>query len=116
MSPTIKRAALPGSAFMSACISTMQASQKYTRRFDYPVGDHRALLKLEIERSADELLRTSSSFSARGINSSVGKPQCPSSMAQIWYRYGDAVQRELNAATKSFSQCACLTDLSFWRN
>ena len=35
----------------------MQAGQKHTRRFANPVGDHRALLQLEIERSADELLR-----------------------------------------------------------
>jgi len=35
----------------------MQAGQKDTRRFANPVGDHRALLQLEIERSADELLR-----------------------------------------------------------
>jgi len=35
----------------------MQADQKYTRRFANSVGDHRALLQLEIERSADELLR-----------------------------------------------------------
>ena len=34
-----------------------RAGQKYTRRFANPVGDHRALLQLEIERSADELLR-----------------------------------------------------------
>jgi hypothetical protein len=35
----------------------MQTGQKYTGRFANPVGDHRALLQLEIERSADELLR-----------------------------------------------------------
>ena len=35
----------------------MQACQKHARRFANPVGDHRALLQLEIERSADELLR-----------------------------------------------------------
>jgi hypothetical protein len=35
----------------------MQAGQKHTRRFANPVGDHRALLQLQIERSANELLR-----------------------------------------------------------
>ena len=35
----------------------IQAGQKYTGRFANLVGDHRALLQLEIERSADELLR-----------------------------------------------------------
>ena len=30
----------------------MQAGQKYTGRFANPVGDHRAFLQLEIERSA----------------------------------------------------------------
>src|SRR6185437_15212527 len=35
----------------------VQAGQKYTGRFANPVGDHRALLQLEIERSADEVLR-----------------------------------------------------------
>jgi hypothetical protein len=34
----------------------MQTGQKYTGGFANPVGDHR-LLQLEIERSADELLR-----------------------------------------------------------
>src|SRR5260370_34200251 len=34
----------------------MQTGQKYTGRFANPVGDHRVLLHLEIERSADELL------------------------------------------------------------
>ena len=35
----------------------MQAGQKYTGRFANPVGDHRAVLQLEIEGSTDELLR-----------------------------------------------------------
>jgi hypothetical protein len=35
----------------------MQAGQKYTGHFANPVGDYRALLQLEIERSADELPR-----------------------------------------------------------
>ena len=35
----------------------VRRGQKYARRFAYAVGDHRALLELEIERSADELLR-----------------------------------------------------------
>jgi hypothetical protein len=35
----------------------VRRGQKYARRFAYPVGDHRALLELEIERGADELLR-----------------------------------------------------------
>ena len=35
----------------------MQACQKHARRFANPVGDHRALLQLEIECGADELLR-----------------------------------------------------------
>jgi hypothetical protein len=35
----------------------MQSGQKYTRCFANTVGDHRALLQLEIERSADEFLR-----------------------------------------------------------
>jgi tripartite-type tricarboxylate transporter receptor subunit TctC len=34
----------------------VQTSQKYARRLTNPVGDHRALLQLEIERSANELL------------------------------------------------------------
>src|SRR6202030_3863557 len=35
----------------------MQARQKHTRSIANPVGDHRALLQLEIEGGADELLR-----------------------------------------------------------
>ena len=35
----------------------MQTGQKYARRFANPVGDHRALLQLELERSPDQLLR-----------------------------------------------------------
>ena len=38
-------------------LRAMQAGQKYAGRFANPVGDHRALLQLEIERSADEFLR-----------------------------------------------------------
>ena len=38
-------------------LRAMQAGQKYTRCFANPVGDHRALMQLQIERSADELLR-----------------------------------------------------------
>ena len=38
-------------------LRSMQARQKNTRRFAYPVSDHRALMQLEIERSSDELLR-----------------------------------------------------------
>ena len=40
-------------------LRAMQTGQKYTGRFANPVGDHRALLQLEIERGADELLRVS---------------------------------------------------------
>jgi hypothetical protein len=35
----------------------MQTRQKYARRFANPVGDHRALLQLQIKRRADERLR-----------------------------------------------------------
>ena len=35
----------------------MKTGQTYTRRFANPVGDHRALMQLQIERSTDELLR-----------------------------------------------------------
>jgi hypothetical protein len=35
----------------------MQAGQKYTWRFANPVGDHRSLLQLQVQCSADELLR-----------------------------------------------------------
>ena len=35
----------------------MQTRQKYAGRFADPVGDYRALLQLETERSADKLLR-----------------------------------------------------------
>ena len=35
----------------------MQTGQKHTGSFANPIGDHRALLQLEIERSADEFLR-----------------------------------------------------------
>src|SRR5208282_6705527 len=43
-------------ALGDGALRPMQAGQKYTRRFANPVGDYRALLQLEIERSADELL------------------------------------------------------------
>jgi hypothetical protein len=35
----------------------MQTRQKYAGRFANAVGDHRALLQLQIERGADERLR-----------------------------------------------------------
>ena len=35
----------------------MQTSKKYAGRFANPVGDDRALLQLEVERSPDQLLR-----------------------------------------------------------
>ncbi len=47
----------PHQPFGDGALRAMQAGQKYTRRFANPVGDHRALLKFEIERGADELLR-----------------------------------------------------------
>ena len=36
---------------------SMQTSKKYAGRFANPVGDHRALLQLEIERSPDQFRR-----------------------------------------------------------
>jgi len=47
----------PHQPLSDGALRPMQAGQKYTGRFANPVGDDRALLQLEIERSADELLR-----------------------------------------------------------
>ncbi len=58
MSPTIKRAALSGTARNSAwCVPPLETSQKYTRRVAHPVGDHRALPQFEVEAGLDQLLR-----------------------------------------------------------
>jgi hypothetical protein len=61
----------------------MQAGQKYARRFAYPVGDHRALLKLEIERSADELLRNLEQLFGKRYQLFCRQAACPSSMASV---------------------------------
>ena len=68
----------------SAMVRSADASRReITRRFANPVGDHRALLQLESSAVRMSSCGTSSSFSASGISSSVGKPQCPSSMASV---------------------------------
>jgi hypothetical protein len=47
----------PQKSLGDGALRPVQAGQKYTGRFANPVGDHRALLQLQIERSSDELLR-----------------------------------------------------------
>ena len=61
----------------------MQTRQKYAGRFADTVGDDCSLCPFEIKRDADKIYETSSSFSASGTNSAVGKPQCPSSIASV---------------------------------
>ena len=64
-------------------LRAMQTGEKYTRRFADPVGDHIALLQLELERGTDELLRDLEQLLGERHQFAVGSPQCPSSMASV---------------------------------
>jgi hypothetical protein len=70
-------------AFGDDLLGTVQSGQEHARIIAHPIGDNAALGDLQVEGSLDKLTGNPSSFTASGSNSSVGRPQWPSSIASV---------------------------------
>jgi hypothetical protein len=73
----------PHQALGDGSLGAMQTGQKNTGRVVNPVGDHRALLQLEIERSADEFLRDLEQLLGKRYQFFRWQAAMPSSMASV---------------------------------
>jgi hypothetical protein len=70
-------------AFGDGALGAVQAGEEDAGRIADAVRHHGAVGQLEIEAERTKSPVTSSKVSASRINSSVGKPQCPSSIASV---------------------------------
>ena len=61
----------------------METGKKDTVGLAKTVSYHDAISEFQLESCADQARGTSSSFSASGGNSAVGRPQWPSSVASV---------------------------------